>query len=93
MKFILLFLLSCSLDKPKFNIGDKIRYDIPNDYVAVCSNIGTVYGITHTVTGKVTYTIIPYDTYRYIECPHEFVLFETQVRKYFTVLREDLPRD
>ena len=58
MRFILLFLVSCSLDKPKFNIGDKIRYDIPNDYVANClgsfpitfTSVRT--GQTHTVNSN-----------------------------------------
>jgi hypothetical protein len=93
MKLIFLFLLSCGLDKPKFKIGDRVRYDIPDKYVAECLNFGTVQGIVYTVTGKVTYSIVPHDTYRYQGCPHEFILFEANVREYFTLIREDYPRD
>jgi len=74
-------------------VGDKVKFDIPFDQMEFCTNIGEVYAITHTITGRVTYTISTLRDYKYKDCPEYFVLFEPQVRKYFTILREDLPQD
>lgn len=94
MKYLtLLFLLSCSLDTPQLKIGDKVKFELNQELIGECSNVGTVYGITHTVTGRVTYTISTLRDYKYRHCPEYLVLFEPQVRKYFTILREDLPNN
>lgn len=90
--FFILILVSCYFDTPKFKIGDKVRFKLPYEYYYACKNIGIIHNIIFTVSGKATYYLEPIKIdYRYNECPDRLVLFESDVWKYESILREDLP--
>jgi hypothetical protein len=91
VKFALLLIISaCSLNTPKLSVGDKVRFDVPEQYWKSCLPIGYIHKITHTVTGKVVYVIGTVKTYYYRDCPNELSLFEKNVRLYDSILKDGL---
>ena len=92
MKYLLLlFLLACGLDNPKFKIGDKVYFKLPEEYFGECKNVGIVHNIIYTVTGRVTYRIEPFKMdYRYKACPDEFFMLEENVWRFSTILKDDI---
>ena len=89
----LLLLVACSLDVPKFKIGDRVRYDVPLSYFTECSNTGTVHSIGHTVMGKVVYLVKTEKGYGYSQCPELLGIEEKSVRIYHSILKENLPTE
>jgi hypothetical protein len=91
MRVILAILLlkSCSLEKPKFNIGDKVRFDIPFQFYYDCADIGTVKNILRTVTHNPVYVIETKQSYKYKDCPKQLLLEERALRKYFSIFKEE----
>ena len=97
IKNMVLIMLTCivigCVDKPKYHIGDRVSFTVPQDYYLECRGSGTITGIVYTVTGEVTYNISPDPKlfqYRMARCPDLFNFEEHRVRKYERMIREDL---
>ena len=90
IKKALLIMLICTImgcvDEPKYHIGDRVSFTVPQDYYLECRGSGTI-------TGKVTYNINPDPKlfqYRMAHCPDLFNFEAHRVRRYQRTIREDI---
>lgn len=82
--------IGCSVKEPRYPIGTKVRFDLPNEYFEGCRDIGIVEDVIYTITGDATYVIKPIRKAWQRVCPEAFYLLETSIRPYSSILKEDI---
>lgn len=90
---LLLVIASCYFETPKYQIGDRVNYNVPIEHYHECRNSATIVAIIYTVDGTPTYSIQPDPKifrYRHSICPDRFHLHEYAIRPYSRVIKEDV---